>query len=480
MRPKLCTRNKLAEVGEHLAAVAYAERKRVIPLEECGKLVPCPGVEQDGLCPALAGTENVSIGEAAAGSEHLEAGERYPAAEDVAHVDIDCLEACMCEGRGHLVLGVDALLAENGDLRSVAGLNVRSCDIIVHVIGEADAEARITAVRLCVKLALCRSRVVADGLHVIGRLAPYGTEGSPRLREYRLAVPGDYDAVIIGNGSDGYAAVSEAVAGKNVEDSFLVLVADLDYGSELLVEEDREVVYAELINCDIYAAVAGKGHFREGDKESAVRTVVVGDNLAARKQELHRVEEALEAYRVVNVRSDITELLVNLGKAGSAEAALSVAEIDEDEGGVALVSAENRSQGLPDILNSRERADNQGKRSSLGFLLAVLVPGGLHGHRVLSDRNADAESRAELHADSLYGCVQACILTRVACCGHPVCGELNPVKAADVGRSDVGEGLAYCHSGGCCVVEEGKRGSLAHCHCLAVVGVIRGFGYSAV
>jgi hypothetical protein len=78
------------------------------------------GVEQDALGPALAGAEHVAVGEAAAGHQP---GSR-PAARG-RRPGRSCarrrLEAGAVEGRGHLDLAVDALLAQDRDARAGAG-----------------------------------------------------------------------------------------------------------------------------------------------------------------------------------------------------------------------------------------------------------------------------------------------------------------------------------------------------------------------
>src|SRR5690606_16782817 len=70
------------------------------------------------LRPALAGAEHVAVREAAADHEARVRVEAVAAGEQIAHVDVVRLEAGAREGRGHLVLAVDALLAEHRDPRA--------------------------------------------------------------------------------------------------------------------------------------------------------------------------------------------------------------------------------------------------------------------------------------------------------------------------------------------------------------------------
>ena len=71
MRPELRAGNELVQVAHHLAAVAHAERERVVALEERRELVARARVEQNGFRPALARAEHVAVGESAARGEAL-------------------------------------------------------------------------------------------------------------------------------------------------------------------------------------------------------------------------------------------------------------------------------------------------------------------------------------------------------------------------------------------------------------------------
>ena len=110
-------RDDLLERGEHLAAVAHAEREGVGAIEEALELLARAGVIEDGLGPALARAEHVAVGESAAGDEAAEVIELHAARQHVAHVHVVRLEADALEHRGHLDLAVDALLAQHRDLR---------------------------------------------------------------------------------------------------------------------------------------------------------------------------------------------------------------------------------------------------------------------------------------------------------------------------------------------------------------------------
>ena len=109
-RPGLGTRDDRSEVGHHLTAIAYAQRKGVATAEEAFELVAQAIVEQDGLCPALPGTQHVAIGEATASRKAVEIGQINAARLQVGHMHVHRREARALEGRGHLELRIDPLL----------------------------------------------------------------------------------------------------------------------------------------------------------------------------------------------------------------------------------------------------------------------------------------------------------------------------------------------------------------------------------
>ena len=111
--PEVGTGDDGLQIAHHLAAVADAEAKGVLPGEEGLELSPGAFVEEGAFGPALAGAEHIAVAEPAAGREAAEIPQRHAAAEDVGHVNIDGLEPGAGERRGHLDLTVDALLSQN-------------------------------------------------------------------------------------------------------------------------------------------------------------------------------------------------------------------------------------------------------------------------------------------------------------------------------------------------------------------------------
>jgi len=74
VRPVVRARNDLLQVRHHLAAVAGAQRERVLAAEEALELLTGASVEEDRLGPSLARAQHVAVAEAAARGEALERG----------------------------------------------------------------------------------------------------------------------------------------------------------------------------------------------------------------------------------------------------------------------------------------------------------------------------------------------------------------------------------------------------------------------
>src|SRR5437660_11014790 len=124
--------DELLQRGEHLAAVAGAEREGVAAREEVDELGAHADVVEDRACPAASGAEHVAVGEAAAGDDALESGERSLAGEEIGHVHVDRLEARAIERGRHLDLAVYALLAQDGDAGPSAGGDGLDLELELH------------------------------------------------------------------------------------------------------------------------------------------------------------------------------------------------------------------------------------------------------------------------------------------------------------------------------------------------------------
>src|SRR5436190_1037183 len=81
------------------------------------------------------------------------------------------------------------------------------------------------------------------------------------------------------------------------------------------------------------------------------------------------------------------------------------AEIDQQENG-AVNQLKLRREREPDVRDRCKSGDNERSRRGDALLLVPVLPNGAHAHRVLADRNGDAEGWTEFHADGFHGGIE--------------------------------------------------------------------------
>ncbi len=135
---------------------------------------------------------------------------------------------------------------------------------------------------------------------------------------------------------------------------------------------------------------------------------------------------------------------------------------------------------MTDIFDTGEGRDDQRQRRGHLALLAAFLPAGFHRHRVFTDRNGQAQRRAQLFAHRFHRLIQASVFTRVAGGGHPVSRQLHAVQLANLRGGDVGQRFADRQTARGREVQQGDRGALAHRHRFAIVAVEAGGGHRAV
>ncbi len=479
-RPEIRPRDEVAQVGHHLATVAHPQGEGIAALEEALELLTGVVVEQDGLGPAFPRPQHVAVGEAATGHQGLELLKLDAPLEDVAHMHVHRSKTGAIEGGRHLHVGVDPLLAQHRQTGRNPASDIGRGHVVGRVIGEPGLQTRIGGVLAGGMLLIGALRVVPQALHLPAGLAPDGAKGGAAGAINLAAGTLEQDEVVFAHRAQHMGAGCQTVTGQQGQHRFLVFATNLDDGTQLLVEQGRQQVATHAIELDVEAAVTGKRHLGQGDEEAAVGAVVVGNQLAIRHQRLDGVEEALELDRVVQIRSALPKLAIDLGQGRGAEALLAVAKVDEDKVGLTEIGAQLRGHGIAHVLDPGKGGDEQGERRGHAALFPVLLPAGLHGHGVLAHRDGDAKGRAELFAHRFHGFVETRIFPRVAGGGHPVGGELDPLERADIGRCQVGQGLGHRHAGGGGMREQRHRGALAHGHGFTVVAVVGRGGDGAV
>ncbi|GJC81968.1 hypothetical protein ColLi_04805 [Colletotrichum liriopes] len=453
--PVLGAGDQLLEARDHLATVADAQRERVGALEEVFKLLARVLVLEDGLRPADAGAEDVAVREAAARRDAHKVRER-PAGEDVRHVHVDGVEAGRLEGEGHLAVAVDAHLAEDGDARRLAEQAAQrrrqGHDVLRR--GEVGDEG---------VLAVGARRVVSLPLHGVRRPRPPLLHlGALEADDGRVAAVADVEG-LVGLGLDDAELANEprgrTAGGEAALEVGLVLLADLEDGAELLVEEGLEDVVGgaglgDAVEHEVDAAAAGEHHLGNGGHETTVGDVVVGEDDAA-------LVQLLQSIKVVDVHEDRLANVLDAAQLGSP--------------GVAHVIDDGNSGD----------DDGHGRRDALSLARLAVLPRRLHRGGVLADGDGNLELRAQLHADSADGLVETGTLARVVDGGHPVGGQLHAVQLTkEVGGAEVEQTLGDRHAGRGSRGDESELRLLSHSHDLAGAGVgaeaERGCGDGAV
>src|SRR5471032_220264 len=479
VRPELAARDQFAEVGHHLATVAHTQGEAVVTLEEALERITRTAVEQGRLGPAFTGTQHVAVGETAAGDEAFERVEVNATREDVAHVHVDRIEAGAVERSRHFHLAVDALLTQYRNLWANAFFDVRRGDVLVDVEAELGAKARVVFFQDHVEFLLGAVGVVTQALDLVAGLGPLALQQTALAGKHSVAIEGDVDLTIVDRLTDHFHAVVQAGGAELCKHVWRGVLANLDHGAQLFVEQDAVDfgrILGNAVEHDVQAAVTGEGHFYNAGQQAAVGTVVVSQQVAVGVQALDHGEEGFQVFGVIHIRRVLAELAVGLREDRGAHAVLATAQVDQDQIGGALVHAQLRGQGLADVGHRCKTGNDQRQRRGHALVGAVFVPTGGHGHRVLAHRNGDAQLRAQLHADSLDGVVQARVFTWVTGSGHPVGRQFDVGQLADAGGGDVGEGFTNGHAARRRSIQQGQRRALAHGHGFTGINVEAGGG----
>ena len=121
-------------------------------------------------------------------------------------------------------------------------------------------------------------RIVAQALHRQGRLGPDPAQDSALGRVHdSFALPDD-DIVACERLATGADECAKPVPGKTIANGGDLCGADLKDGAQLFAEKRCQDFARGQIHFD--SRSASKGHFQQRDEKSAVRAVVVGEDLA--------------------------------------------------------------------------------------------------------------------------------------------------------------------------------------------------------
>ncbi len=414
---------------------------------------------------------------------------------------VDRLETGPVEGRGHFDLAIDALLAQDRHARTLAGRDERRRRVGMHVETRLGKQTTRLAVGAQDVFAVGADRIVAQALQVMRGLGPALEQFDTRLVEQLFATMLDDHAVAGIDLADHEQFATNAGTHEARNHFRGVRLANLQHRARLFIEQHahqaamhrrirgclHEVVDVTLgvlafdhqfLQVDGDTGTTGKHHFRQRGKDPAVGTVMVGQQDVVGQQRLNGIEERHQLRRVFHIGRAATHPVPYLTVDRPAETAAAVAQIDEDQVGVA-VRHDSRRHGLAHVLDRRERRDHQRQRRGNTLFLALLVPDGFHRQGVLADRNADTHFLAD-RRHGLDRFVELGIFTGMSCRRHPVGRQFDIAQLTDPGGGDIGQRLGHRHARRCAGTEQGRGRTFAHRHRLATVTVEAQRGHSHV
>ena len=252
------------------------------------------------------------------------------------------------------------------------------------------------------------------------------------------------------------------------------------FGADLVVARiGREGVDGEHVQLQRHAAVTGKRHLAGSGKESAVGTVMVGQQQPFGLCLAHGLPELHEQLRVVQVGNRVAVPAGDLGQGRAAQALLAGAQVHQDEAGLHLGADLGRECPAHVADRGMGGDDQRYRRADFHALSVVTLPAGAHGKRILAHRDADAQLDAQA-AGCFHGGVEGSVLPGAAGIGHPVGRQLGLAQVVRHGRQQVGQGFGNGQARGGSRVLHGHGRAFAHGECVAVVVAVVQQAHGAV
>ena len=99
---------------------------------------------------------------------------------------------------------------------------------------------------------------------------------NPAVRQYLTTAECQFDAVTAIRPADDVAGMTEAGLMQGRLDSITVAAVDLDHTTQFLGKQGRHRLITERVQLDGKTTMAGKRHFSQCDKQSAIGSIVIG------------------------------------------------------------------------------------------------------------------------------------------------------------------------------------------------------------
>ena len=229
---------------------------------------------------------------------------------------------------------------------------------------------------------------------------------------------------------------ARARVGQGIDHGVCPLGGHLQHQAQFLGEQPtRGIAVGQL---DVQPAPPGKGHLGQGGQQTAIRTIMQGQNRAIGLECGQHRKGGTELFGIVEVRRRLAHALVHLRQHRTAQTVAATAEIEQQQFAVARVPPQLWREGAPGIAHRRKARHDQRQRSPLAAVLARLLPAGAHGQGILAHRDAQAECRAQLAAHGADRVVQGGVLAGLATGGHPVGRQADVLDAFDVRSQQIG------------------------------------------
>lgn len=274
------------------------------------------------------------------------------------------------------------------------------------VVGRIEAELRLQPGRgedaHRVAFFVGAGRIVAQLLHRMRHRPPGIEQRIPAPLGQGLVVVAHADHRRGAGLGDALRAFHQAVLRDQIGEFGAILGRNLHHCAELFVEQRAAGIvaaaFAPAVEQDVQAQVRTERHFAQRGEGAAIGAVVIGQQQAGFARVADQFEETAQAFGAVEIRAIAAETVVALRQDRTAEALLTGAQADQPQLGVGF-ARQQRRQLRARIDDRRERGDHQRYRRHRFVRLAVLRPLRLHRQRILADRNAQIDRRAQLHAD---------------------------------------------------------------------------------